>query len=573
VNIGGRRLFTRVAYGRPAAGTPGADEEEVVVSGHVEIERKVEPGPDFVLPDLGSVEGVAGTGESAEHSLAATYFDTADLRLARSRITLRRRTGGTDAGWHLKLPAEGVARQELHHPLGPRRAVPPKAVLEPVLGIVRTAPVTAVATLDTTRVVTPVLADDGRVLAEIADDTVTGTALAAGPDAAATVIRWREVEVELVDGDEALLDALVGALVTAGAAPSDSPSKLSRVLAGRLAESSAPGAGGAPTGEDAGRGEGGKKGKGKKAGKKGKGAKGRRPAPTAAEVVLGAVRAQVAGLQAADLLVRTGHPDGVHDLRVACRRLRSTLAAFRSVLERTSTDPLREELRWVGAALSGARDGEVALAHLRELVDGQPVEQVRGPVVARLQTAAVSDADAGRRKALRTLGDRRYLAVLDTLDALLAVPPLAAAAGEPAAPVLARAIGRGGRRLAERIEAARAAGEEVPSEDSPLHDVRKAAKRVRYTAEVAAPLLGAPAEALVACAKDVQEVLGAAQDTVATRDWCLRLGRAAGAAGESTWTWGRLHALEETRAAACAAAFWELEPGLRSAVRAAATSS
>ncbi len=543
------------------------------MGGHVEVERKVEPGPDFVLPDLTAVEGVAAVGQPVEHRLDATYFDTADLRLARARVTLRRRTGGTDAGWHLKLPAAGAAREERHHPLGPRRAVPPKAVLEPVVGIVRTAPVTAVATLATTRVVTTVLAHDGRVLAEVADDTVTGTAHAAGPGAAATVTRWRELEVELVDGDESLLDALVDALVAAGAAPSDSPSKLARVLEGRLAPEAASDGGRAEKGGKGGGGKGGdgksKDGKAKKGGK-GKRAPASRPEPTAADVVLGALRTQVEALQAADLLVRTGHPDGIHDLRVACRRLRSTLAAFRSVLERTSTDPLREELRWVGSTLSAARDGEVALAHLRELVDAQPVEQVRGPVVARLQTAAVQDAEAGRRKALRTLADRRYLTVLDSLDALLTAPPLAEGAGDPAGPALARAIRRTGRRLAERIEVARADTGGTPHEDSPLHDVRKAAKRVRYTAEVAVPLLGEPAEALVACMKEVQEDLGAAQDTVATRDWCLRLGRAADAAGETTWTWGRLHALEEFRAAARAAAFWRQEPGLRPVLRAAA---
>jgi CHAD domain-containing protein len=339
------------------------------------------------------------------------------------------------------------------------------------------------------------------------------------------------------------------------------------VLADRLAPPRSPAApesgqpeGEGPAGEDA-------KGKGKK-GRKGAGRG--KAGPTAAEVVLDALRTQAAALQAADLLVRTGHPDGVHDLRVACRRLRSILAAFRPVLDRTYTDPLREELRWVGTALSAARDGEVAVAHLRDLVSAQPVEQVRGPVVSRLQTAAVQDADAGRRKALRTLADRRYFAVLDSLDALLAEPPLAAASGRPARPVLSRAIRRTSARLTERIDRARADGAEVPHENSPLHDVRKAAKRVRYTAEVAVPVLGGRAEKLVGGLKEVQEVLGVAQDTVATRDWCLRLGRQAGAAGEPTWTWGRLHALEEARAAASAAAFWEREPELRKALRAAA---
>jgi CHAD domain-containing protein len=100
-----------------------------------------------------------------------------------------------------------------------------------------------------------------------------------------------------------------------------------------------------------------------------------------------------------------------------------------------------------------------------------------------------------------------------------------------------------------------------------LHAVRKTAKRVRYTAEMAEPVLGAPAAELVACAKEVQEVLGARQDTVVTRERCRVLGIAAGAAGgESAWTWGRLHALEEARAHDAERRFWELEPALHDAV-------
>ena len=73
------------------------------------------------------------------------------------------------------------------------------------------------------------------MLAEVADDHVTGTALPAAPGEATVVTVWREVEVELVDGDETALAALTEAVVAAGARPADSPSKLSRVIADRLA--------------------------------------------------------------------------------------------------------------------------------------------------------------------------------------------------------------------------------------------------------------------------------------------------------------------------------------------------
>jgi len=74
-------------------------------SRHSETERPYEPGPAAVLPTLDVVDGVSGMGQPVEHELIAVYVDTAYLDLARHGITVRRRTGGDDAGWHLKLPA------------------------------------------------------------------------------------------------------------------------------------------------------------------------------------------------------------------------------------------------------------------------------------------------------------------------------------------------------------------------------------------------------------------------------------------------------------------------------------
>lgn len=532
-------------------------------SGQLEVERKFEAGPDAVLPDLTGIGAVASAGDPVPHELDATYYDTPDLRLARARITLRRRTGGTDAGWHLKLPtAVAGTRREVHAPLGTRRTVVPRAVTEPVTAVLRGVRPEPVATLQTTRLVTELHDEQGRVLAEVAADTVTGTLAAGDPGSPAEVTTWRELEVELVDGDVALLDAVTAALEAAGFRVSDSPSKLARVLAGRLAELSPPPPASPPAPAPEGK-------KGKKKARKAAG-----PQPTAAEVVLGALAAQVRALQVADIGVRTGDPEGVHDLRVACRRIRSILAAFRPVLDRTATDPVRAELQWIGGALSGARDGEVALEHLRAVVAGERVELVRGPVAARLRSTEVADVERGRKAAVRALSDRRHMALLDALDALLADPPLAAAAGEPARTVLPDAIRRAGKRLTARIDEAREReavdpGAHHDDTEHALHEARKAAKRVRYTAEVAAPVLGAPAEALVACMKQVQDVLGEAQDTAVTRAWCLRLATAAAGAGEDTFTYGRLHGLEEARAEHADQAFWAIEPGLRSAIRAA----
>src|SRR3954452_15918551 len=102
-------------YGR--CGTPRRSEEDPVPNQHLEIERKFDVPPSFDLPDLGTLPGVTRVTGPEERLLEAVYHDTADLRLARPRITLRRRTGGPDEGWHVKLPAADGARRELHSPL------------------------------------------------------------------------------------------------------------------------------------------------------------------------------------------------------------------------------------------------------------------------------------------------------------------------------------------------------------------------------------------------------------------------------------------------------------------------
>src|SRR4051794_27313526 len=100
---------------------------------HVEIERKFDVDDTFALPELGALPGVAAVDAPVEHNREAASFDTADLRLARNRVTLRRRTGGTDAGWHLKLPVEG-ARREVRQPLGTAVRKPPRGFVAPVTG-------------------------------------------------------------------------------------------------------------------------------------------------------------------------------------------------------------------------------------------------------------------------------------------------------------------------------------------------------------------------------------------------------------------------------------------------------
>ncbi|HEY5247855.1 MAG TPA: CYTH domain-containing protein, partial [Dermatophilaceae bacterium] len=165
---------------------------------HREIEVKLEVSPDVTLPDLAGLPGVTTVKRQEGVLLEAVYFDTGDLRLARAQITLRRRTGGPDAGWHLKLPVSTHERIEVQASLGPAEAAVPAELTSAVAARARTAPLEPVVVLRTQRTVHTLHDRSGRVLAEVADDAVTSHSPGAGDD---VVDAWREWEVELVGGD------------------------------------------------------------------------------------------------------------------------------------------------------------------------------------------------------------------------------------------------------------------------------------------------------------------------------------------------------------------------------------
>jgi inorganic triphosphatase YgiF len=196
----------------------------------LEIEQKFDVDTGFERPSFAEVAGVSADAPLLHH-LSATYFDTADGRLAAAKITLRRRTGGTDEGWHLKLPAGSGARREVHAPLGTDERRVPRELAGRVAEVTGGQPLSPVATIDTERTVVTLRGGDGRVAAEIADDVVTGRRLSDGNSPEAEQ-RWREVEVEVPSEDPALQLAAAEALFAAGARPAGHGSKLARVLRG-----------------------------------------------------------------------------------------------------------------------------------------------------------------------------------------------------------------------------------------------------------------------------------------------------------------------------------------------------
>src|SRR5262247_3584970 len=117
----------------------------------IETERKYEDAARFALPDLAGLDGVAAVTGPQTYRLRAIYFDTAYFRLLAAKITLRRRTGGTDAGWHLKLPAGADSRREVHAPLGRRASSVPARLAELVAAWTGGQPPRPIARLGTTR--------------------------------------------------------------------------------------------------------------------------------------------------------------------------------------------------------------------------------------------------------------------------------------------------------------------------------------------------------------------------------------------------------------------------------------
>jgi inorganic triphosphatase YgiF len=197
---------------------------------HLETEQKYDADADFVLPDLSGLEGRVKVKERKRYYLSATYYDTEELDLVKNRVTLRRRVGGTDEGWHLKTPVRKDTRQERHAPLGEGSAGSiPARLAAHVEDITAGRPLRPVAILDTERTVVTLTSPAGQPLAEVADDLVTGTRL---DETGSEPLKWREIEVEAIDdsGVPGLLEAAGRALREAGARRSSSASKLARLL-------------------------------------------------------------------------------------------------------------------------------------------------------------------------------------------------------------------------------------------------------------------------------------------------------------------------------------------------------
>src|SRR6478672_9513896 len=166
-----------------------------------EREDKYDVGPGWGLPDLADLLPAGGRIETAEFPLDNLYFDTPSMHLMQLGVTLRRREGGPDAGWHLKVPT-GLARNEIT--VTSDSTTMPQELSMIVTGLRAGEELQPIARLQVTRTVHRLVTAEGGLMVEVADDLVN----AATMGEAAHLSEWREIEVELKPaGTERLLKA------------------------------------------------------------------------------------------------------------------------------------------------------------------------------------------------------------------------------------------------------------------------------------------------------------------------------------------------------------------------------
>lgn len=197
-----------------------------------EFEVSFDVDESVELPDW-SLDIVATSTPRAPVHLVAVYFDTAEGALAAARIALRHRSGGTDAGWHIKRKAND-RRREQHWEAEPWADEVPDDIRAELVGIIGDQPLAPIARIVNDRTVIDLFGADGGQLAEFCDDHVHGTRLADGREVA-----WREWEIELSNAGELSdkarnerLERLSRHVAAPGVHAASAESKLARVLGG-----------------------------------------------------------------------------------------------------------------------------------------------------------------------------------------------------------------------------------------------------------------------------------------------------------------------------------------------------
>lgn len=422
------------------------------VSSKIEREIKLSIDSGFRLPTLPGIP-------LPRRLLTSTYYDTSGYDLARAGITLRHRIERGKQAWQLKLPLI-KDRQEIE--IVDRQQNPP-AILQDLLFLhIEQQQLVPVATLRVWR--TGVRVRSNRT--PVADITLDHVSVLRD---GAVVQRFRELEIEQVNGKNSTLSDLEQQLRRAGATDHDGRPKLFRALNLPAPDREPP------------------------------------PAPDApvAEHVKWALARHVRWLLAHDPGARFGRePESLHQMRVATRQLRAVLRAARPLLAPDWADSLQNELRWLGQLLGHARDLDVQLAYFCEesaamdARDRRPLAQF----IAHLET----ERNHAHGILLNELKSARYLNLIRRLQQT--AQDLVVIEATIALNDLAKSSFKKLRKSILRLAAA-------PS-DVALHKIRIKTKRARYAAELAETTVGKAATRFIKRACALQDILGMHQDAI-----------------------------------------------------------
>lgn len=422
------------------------------ISSHPEREIKLTIGADFRLPEL------PGT-PLPRRLLTSTYYDTVTHDLARAGITLRHRVERGKQSWQLKIPL-GEDRQEVE--VAGAQNDPPAALRDLLIIHLAHRKLVPVVTLRVWR--SGVLVCRSRVpVAEIALDHVTAV------KHGTIVQHFRELEIELRQGDAASLRALERRMREAGASDHDGRPKFYRALSLSLPSPSA------------------------------------RPEPEAPAIehLKHSLAQHVGWLLAHDPGTRLGTEiESLHQMRVATRRLRAVLRTARPILLPAWGMSLQQELSWLSRLLGPARDLDVQIAYFID--ESGRLPQRDRQLLTQFITHLRTQRAAVQQVVLSELTSARYLELIHRLQQ---------AAQAPSVVESPMAIGRLAegefRKLRKAIRRLRPSPSDVA-----LHKIRIKTKRARYAAELARISLGKPAIRFMKAARAVQDLLGQHQDAI-----------------------------------------------------------
>jgi CHAD domain-containing protein len=443
-----------------------------------EREAKLAAPPGFDLPELGGLDDGFLAEPQPARRLRTTYYDTADLRLARWDASLRYRPG---EGWTVKLPEgqQGVLLVRAEHVFAGDGRRPPAAALALVRPFVRTAGVSPSVRMRTLRRPVELREPGGSRLGEVVDDEVQVL------QGSRVLSRFRELEVELDEhGDTELLEQVVEQLLDAGALAADPTPKYLRALAGR--ERALGPEVVQPEVDDG---------------------------SSVEELLRHDLAASTLRLFRHEAGVRIGEdPEAVHQARVSTRRIRSTLRTFSELLDEEWTDRLRDDLKWLADLLGEVRDTDVLLERFEDHLAALPATDAKAG--HRLLAKLSDQRDQARRRLLGAMAQEKYAVLLDDLVAAAAAPALLPGGDRPAVEVTPPLVTKPWKKLRKEV---RQAGDDPP--DEALHQIRIRAKRVRYAAEAVEPVFGKPAGDFADAMADIQDVLGDHNDAVVGEAW------------------------------------------------------